>query len=637
MNMQTLYWRRDYFKRVYYKNVSKIILTANGTLGGATFAVAASAEINASRAAWKAFDGIDGSADGESYLWHSTQTVSNQWYTMYYPQATILKSLGVKNSNYALHGAVTSGSVLASNDNATWTTLKAWTNSITKTGGAWSIDLSDSVTAFKYYKVTFSTGTYNYVCLGEFTPVAIIISTAEDCDYYVDYAGTAEDYTYYIEKRVNHYEEYTYTTEAEILETRKGPNLRFGIRHFGKFGFAAPTNIVDEGGGDLPDDKINYLPGIHAVIAYNKDGTKTAIFGAGSERDAIESMNFELVETGCGKVEISFRKLPTNAELNYRQRIDIHLFNDSRPWWSGYIITRPITGTSDTNVYKFTGHGYYNLLDKVLIFKTYENIEVSNIVVDIARQVENKVGLIFNGNKIINTSYVISKIEFDGVTAKEALKQLTDFAIDYVYGVDEYRQLYFMPRNNEINEQARFWVGMHIGPYSPAWDVDKIVNRAYIKGGNVDDKGEQWLGMVEDTDSQEEYGIQEAVWSLPSAYSTDDAKRWGQNQIEKYKEPVKSAKVTNAILEYPKPDGSFFVRKLSTQGQAAITDLDGNRHDYPITKLKYTISGKDGIKLDMELGEQPFAVDKYFANLDRDAKMAELLQQAATKQLKTGG
>ena len=39
----------------------------------------------------------------------------------------------------------------------------------------------------------------------------------------------------------------------------------------------------------------------------------------------------------------------------------------------------------------------------------------------------------------------------------------------------------------------------------------------------------------------------------------------------------------------------------------------------------------------MELGEQPFEIDRYFADLDRNAKMAELLQQASTKQLKTGG
>ena len=56
-----------------------------------------------------------------------------------------------------------------------------------------------------------------------------------------------------------------------------------------------------------------------------------------------------------------------------------------------------------------------------------------------------------------------------------------------------------------------------------------------------------------------------------------------------------------------------------------------------LQNLKYTVSADKGISLDMELGEQPFEIDRYFANLDRNAKMAELLQQASTKQLKTGG
>jgi hypothetical protein len=411
-------------------------------------------------------------------------------------------------------------------------------------------------------------------------------------------------------------------------------NLLYGRRPNGRWIHAAP--IIVDTGGVLPDDKINYLPQMYTIIAYKADGTKTALFGAGAEKNTIEQLTFEMVETGCGTLQITFRELPDNAQLGYKQRIDLHLFNDSRPWYSGYIITRPAQGSTD-DTFKFTGHGFYNLLEKVYIFKTYEDMEVSRIVADIARQIEKKVGLTYNGNKLINTSYIISKIEFDGVSAKEALKQLADFAIDYVYGVDEYRQLYFKPRNNEINEQARFWVGQHRGKYTSTWDVEKIVNRAYIKGAKVNEEGEQWLATVEDTASQKIYGIQEDIWSLPSAYATTDAERWGQNQIDKYKEPAKSAKMLDIELEYPKPDGSFFVRKLSTQGQAAITDLEGTRHDYPITKLKYTVSGSDDIKMDMDLGEQPFAVNKYFANLDRDAKMAELLQQAATKQLKTTG
>lgn len=411
-------------------------------------------------------------------------------------------------------------------------------------------------------------------------------------------------------------------------------NLLYGLRPHGRFIHAA--NIMDDGSNVTPDDLIGYLPEVYDVIAYNADGTKTAIFGAGSEGTSIDKMTFDLSENGCSKIEITFNKLPDKGELNYRQRIDVHLFNDPRPWWSGYIITRPVEGTTE-NTFKFVGHGYFNLLEKVLIFGSYSGWEISSIVADIARQVECKIGLQYNANNIINTGYTASYIEFDGVTAKEALKQLSDFAVDYVYGVNEYRQLYFKPRINDINEQARFWVGEHLDTFVPTWDVDKVVNVGRVKGGNVDDRGEQWLAYVEDVESQLKYGIQEQVLSLPSAYSESDAYRWGKNQIERYKEPTKSAKVTGVKLEYPKPDGSFFVRKLSTEGQAAITATHGELYTFPISKLKYTVSAAVGIKMDMELGEQPFEIIQYFFDIERNARMAELLQQASTKQLKTGG
>ena len=407
-------------------------------------------------------------------------------------------------------------------------------------------------------------------------------------------------------------------------------NVTYGRGRYGRNIYAGHQGKINSG---YNKDKLIYFDNIYSVIAYNKNGTKSAIFGNGSESNSIEKMNFEITETGCGKLDITFRRLPRNTELQYHQRVDVHLFNDPEPWYSGYIITRPVTGTTEES-FKFTAHGYYNLLDKIIIVKTYENMEVSKIVQDIAKTVELRVGIPYRDTKIQSAHYVISKIEFDHVSAKECLKQLADFATDYAYGVDEHRNIYFMPRVATINEQARFWVGEHISGYVPTWNIEKIINHAYIKGGNVDENGEQWLAEVADEESQKIYGIQEKVLDLPSAYSERDAKRWGQNQIEKYKEPVKSAKVSNIKLEYPLANGQFFIRKLSTQGRAAITALDGERYDYSISKLKYTVSAKDGIKCDMELGEQPFSIDKYLFNIEREAKVAELMQQAATRQLK---
>jgi hypothetical protein len=145
----------------------------------------------------------------------------------------------------------------------------------------------------------------------------------------------------------------------------------------------------------------------------------------------------------------------------------------------------------------------------------------------------------------------------------------------------------------------------------------------------------KWLCIVEDKESQAAYGLRQKVLSLPSAYSVNDAKRWGENQIARYKDPVRSAKITGVRLEYPYPDGTFNVRHMGTDGKAQIRTLDGSEYEYPITKIKYTISAKDGIKADMELGEPPFAVDRYLFGIERAAKDIEQAQSSAIRQLKT--
>ena len=409
-------------------------------------------------------------------------------------------------------------------------------------------------------------------------------------------------------------------------------NFNFGRNILGRFIFAGKTgNKVTES----PKGKIKkYYPGQYTVIAYAEDGTRTAFFGSGSEKNSLSKVTFEITSTGCGSCELTFKVLPKNSELDYMQRIDVHLFGDELPWYSGYIITRPVEGSTETE-YKFTVHGYYNRLEKLVLFETYENMDPAAIVQDIAMKAEKTHGLIYNASKISDADYNITKLVFDGVTVKEALSTLADFAVDYVYGVDEYRSIYFMPSETAINEQARLTVGKHINKYIPYWNVDKIINWARIKGGNIDDEGEQWLCVVKDDTSIARYGRRDKVWTLSSAYEVADAVRWGTNQIQQYKDPIKSAKVSGVRLEYPLVDGTFNVRHMTTKGQAQIRTLSGDTYEYPITKVKYTISAGDGIAVDLELGEPIFSLEEYLANVERNAKNIEQSQSSAIKQLTT--
>ncbi len=410
-------------------------------------------------------------------------------------------------------------------------------------------------------------------------------------------------------------------------------NLRFGNKLFGRYIWAASVK-KQSGPGPGPDpSEVKYIPDYVQVIFYNKDGTKTAIFSRDTENNPFNKIEFENIKTGCGSATLNFKQFPSFAEISYGQRIDIYLFADKRPWYSGHVLTRPDSGGTGTD-YKITCYGYFDKLEKVLIFGTYENQEIADIVRNICRQVEAKTGIVYNDNKIYDVGYDIKKIVFDGVSAKEALEQLSEFATDFIYGVDEYREFFFRPRVDEINEEARFWVGQHMDGFEPTQSIDKIVNYARIKGAAIDGEGESWLATVEDKESQDLYGVSEEVWTLPTAYTAADAERWGQSELAKYKNPVLSAKATGVKLKYPKPDGVFWVRRLSTDGQALISDKEGKERKYPITKLKYTISGEKGIDFSMELGEPPYPpTAKYLLDIERAARNNELLQQAANTQL----
>lgn len=46
------------------------------------------------------------------------------------------------------------GTVHASNDNSTWTSLKSWTNNEHTASAWWDIDLSSNTGHYKYYKIT---------------------------------------------------------------------------------------------------------------------------------------------------------------------------------------------------------------------------------------------------------------------------------------------------------------------------------------------------------------------------------------------------------------------------------------------------------------------------------------------------
>lgn len=158
-----------------WQSWSQPILSANGTLGGLSFAVAASSE-GGSYAAYKAFDNADTS-------WRSTGCINN-YMIFYNPIKLKVSSISVLNrrteldhhteSNYAMPA----GSVYGSNDGTTWYKLCDFTNSVQASNTRWTINVS-AASGYKYHKILCTANNSNgLIRVHEYDIVALALALA---------------------------------------------------------------------------------------------------------------------------------------------------------------------------------------------------------------------------------------------------------------------------------------------------------------------------------------------------------------------------------------------------------------------------------------------------------------------------
>jgi len=406
-------------------------------------------------------------------------------------------------------------------------------------------------------------------------------------------------------------------------------NLVLGRKHLGRYPLAGHWTLA---GGVTPTVYSQpYRPGCYTLIFYNADGTKLGRIGSDMGQNPVISCEFELTETGCGAFTLVLGEAP-GFTINYGTRLDIHLFDDVQPWYSGFVIEKPLAGSTSPTL-KYTGHGYVAQLDWILVDADYSDQDIAGVAKSIVRnEVEPVTGILYRSSKITATGYRASGLSFSQTKASEAIKQLAEFASNYRYGVDAYREFFFKPISTDINEQARFTVGKHLSEFLPKESIDKLCNRILVKSGQISE-GDNILATVEDAASQATYGLREEVKTIPSALTATDATRWGQTQIARFKDPIKSASVKGVQLWSVTPTGTYTVRKLTPEGQARITSEDGTVYgDYPISKVKYSISA-DGIICALTLGDTSERFDEMLVAMNRAIKQNEILQRMANSQL----
>lgn len=408
-------------------------------------------------------------------------------------------------------------------------------------------------------------------------------------------------------------------------------NFVLGVRPLGTRPLAG---TIGGGGGAIVLSSFPVIDDVFQAWLYDSAGQVVAQLSSEIFQNPLTQMEFEITENGCGAFKIV---MPKNSAvvMTSTQRIDIALFGSQVPWYSGYVLKTPKPGGTN-NTIEYSGYGYFQKFEKMVVNKVYESTEVSAAVTDLVNTVINikEPAIRYRSSKIVATDFTLTKLRFDFAYMKDAFKTLAEFAGDYVYGVDELREVFFKPRATTINERSRFWVGQHLHEFVPEEDPTSIVNFFYVRCGDLNDDGTNiYLDAggnpveFKDDTSIATYGRFEDVLDLPSAITGADIDRWALNQLDQKKNPTARAKAGKFVADIIK-------RNIKPEGMCQITADTGDVYQYPIKSVKYVVAGGKKIDMQLTLGEVPPRIDNYIARMLRDARMAELLQQLNNKQLK---
>jgi hypothetical protein len=336
-----------------------------------------------------------------------------------------------------------------------------------------------------------------------------------------------------------------------------------------EFGDANATNLYN---CDMDYDYLYYginLPeqnDFYKIKFISPEGDLIAQADSRTGKREVSTFDFELNETGCGAFNISI----TNKDYGLRvgDIVEIYLFDETTPYYTGYIQKIPEEGKTDL-LYLYSGYGLIAKLDEIVINSSYAATELSVIVTSILENeiLPKKPEIVENTTKIEVTGYTATAHDFSLTKAKKAVFDLVNEAGNWVAGVDELKEFFFKARLTTIQQAAVKAISKHLSQFLPNQDNSGIVNTIYLKIGKATG-GSNYISTIEDLPSQSDYGIRENVETAPTTDNSTDAQQWGNRLLTLKKDPIITASITGI-------DMLFLRERIRAEGKARIILLKG--------------------------------------------------------------
>lgn len=370
-------------------------------------------------------------------------------------------------------------------------------------------------------------------------------------------------------------------------------------------------------------------PGV-TIRFFDRSDVLKGVISTNTSKCLLSAMRFELLDTGPGMFELTLASDPPFQVL-HDSRVDIHLWNDPDPYYSGAVQSITWPGSTE-RARTLSGFGYSEHVNRILLDGTWESKYAWEIVRDILKdQVAPNTKVLFDDALIErSTDYLISKFVLQRTAPKDALKQLAALAGGAIYGVNENRRFFWRSPSATITEHL--WYGRHVGEITGDLDAAKLANRYWIKLGSIRTDlaptdpflKTNWLKeYIESTESQATYGRRDTVYTAPSMLDALDALRAADVDMTNNSVPQNPIRLKDVIF-----DG----QRVTADGNVRVVGVGARELSLPKKKAIYRATGPR-VSLELELGALERSPAEWISELTAREALEQLSRQQSQTQL----
>ena len=245
-------------------------------------------------------------------------------------------------------------------------------------------------------------------------------------------------------------------------------------------------------------------------------GNKIGMF-LQSARHGVINANYNLQPADCFSVALPLDGvIATTQKLVVEERQSIRLYLNEQASYLGRIKNKPVIKRIDDNnfMYIYQLEGWKAYADDIIVYpdKTYEYIELSDIVKELAQDLANKTPINYNVEKISKVDYRVEKFKTTG-SILSSLNNLQTLAGAWVWGVDVYGDFYF--REKRIDVLHHLWEDKDaIEIQNLQYNATQIKNHLLLR--YKPEEGPIQTRVVEDAASIAQYGRIEKILDVES-------------------------------------------------------------------------------------------------------------------------